>query len=61
MAIRLDPRTIEARDALLARARRYVALGQRARAEEDVLRLLKRTDVTDIREAVEQLSRTTGR
>jgi hypothetical protein len=61
IAIRLDPRTIEARDALLARARRYVALGQRARAEEDVLRLLKRTDVTDIREAVEQLSRTTGR
>jgi len=61
IAIRLDPRTIEARDALLARARRYVSLGHRAKADEDVSRLLKRTDVTDIREAVELLSKTTGR
>lgn len=61
VAVRLDPRTVEARDALLARARRYLALGQQAKAEEDVARLLKRPDIAEIRESVDQLTRTMGR
>ncbi len=60
LAIRLDPRTLEARDALLARARRYIAVKKADKAEEDIKRLMSRDDVIDIRESVKLLSNSIG-
>jgi hypothetical protein len=57
-AIRIDPRTTAARDALLARARRFVDLGQHDRAREDLLRLQARDDLGPLRADVDALAAT---
>jgi hypothetical protein len=60
LVIRLDPRTTAARDALLARARRYVAVGERSRAEQDVQRLRGRTDLEGVGHIVDEIAGVVG-